>query len=833
MGTQSASVMHEPARGARRRSASAARASSPVRPFAAERESSNPAGTVMPRSIAAIPALAPQKQEEAASSARLSPPFLLQRKLAIGAVDDPLEHEADRVADQVMRMPDPELSFGAAPPQVSRKCAACEEEDEDKDKLLMKPAGGAGPAHDEAPAIVHNVLGSLGQPLDPATRDFFEPRFGRDFSHVSVHTDARAAASSRAVNALAYAAGHHLVFGEGQYRPDTSDGRRLLSHELAHVIQQGAATRVDRAGGEIHGLVAGRAVVQRQADSVADLDQAYSAAVQSSDWQTAAEKLNVFNTEDIQSRLAHLSPDQIASLHQGALDNPNVGPQSQVAQLTAPGQPPASTVPAQATTAPAAPPTPDQAPPVSPAPAPPTQAPAPQSPVADLDQAYSAAVQSGDWQTAAEKLNAFNTEDIQSRLAQLTADQVASLHQGAIDNPNVGPQSQVAQLTAPGQPPASTVPPQATTAPAAPPTPDQAPPAAPATAPSDQLTQMGDSDLISEYQRTLNLKFVIDPDYESQVQAEVFRRWHPAYSPGDVTPPADLHVVTADEFGEAKLLLVSRGVDLAKEDQVVQQALSKAVPQTAGETGGGAGAAGTTGEATTEGLIETVAEDSSLLLARLGVGVLAILSAVAIPGDVTLHKLKPEEPEQEPCPYPTGLNPLDSDDWIPMTWFKLVNNYVYPSPIEIQGSLYYRDDPAHLPLGEPLGVHPEYWPFLGKQLRLVVDEREPGKETLNTGRFRAVLARYGYVFEGTGLAGLDIDHVQDPQWDGPDAFENFWPIDATANREAGPAQNNNQKVTFCESPSGPPRLNVSLREIKDDGTGFFRYFKISEFDQGG
>jgi len=90
----------------------------------------------------------------------------------------------------------------------------------------------------EAPLIVHDVLRSPGQPLDAATRSFFEPRFGHDFSQVRVHTDARAAESARAVNALAYTVGRDVVFGAGEYSPKANAGRGLLAHELAHVIQQ-------------------------------------------------------------------------------------------------------------------------------------------------------------------------------------------------------------------------------------------------------------------------------------------------------------------------------------------------------------------------------------------------------------------------------------------------------------------------------------------------------------------------------------------------------------------------------------------------------------------
>lgn len=160
---------------------------------------------------------------------------LVQRKLEIGAANDPLEAEADRVADQVMRMPDPAQSSADSPKVVRRKCTTCEEEDK---KLHKKDHAQAG-ARGEAPLIVHDVLRTPGQPLDAATRGFFEPRFDRDFSQVQVHTDAVAAASARDVGALAYATGTHIVFGAGRYSPRTADGRSLLAHELAHVVQQG------------------------------------------------------------------------------------------------------------------------------------------------------------------------------------------------------------------------------------------------------------------------------------------------------------------------------------------------------------------------------------------------------------------------------------------------------------------------------------------------------------------------------------------------------------------------------------------------------------------
>lgn len=103
--------------------------------------------------------------------------------------------------------------------------------------MLQRAAINASPVH-EVPPIVHEVLRSPGQPLDAATRAFFEPRFGHDFSRVRVHTDAKAAESARAVNALAYTVGRDVVFGTGQYMPKTVAGHSLLAHELTHVVQQ-------------------------------------------------------------------------------------------------------------------------------------------------------------------------------------------------------------------------------------------------------------------------------------------------------------------------------------------------------------------------------------------------------------------------------------------------------------------------------------------------------------------------------------------------------------------------------------------------------------------
>jgi len=101
-----------------------------------------------------------------------------------------------------------------------------------------------------APDAVGEAVDTTGTPLDPRTRDFMEGRFGHDFSRVRIHADARAARAASAIQARAYTTGHHVVFGAGQFAPETHAGRRLLAHELAHVVQQGSGGTPGTRGGQ-------------------------------------------------------------------------------------------------------------------------------------------------------------------------------------------------------------------------------------------------------------------------------------------------------------------------------------------------------------------------------------------------------------------------------------------------------------------------------------------------------------------------------------------------------------------------------------------------------
>ncbi len=170
----------------------------------------------------------------------------LQCRLEIGAANDPLEAEADRVADQVMRMPDPALSNTGASGIVRRKCAACEEEDaaavqtKSAGGVNSAPAGGKSGGTMPSRDFGKSVSGA-GHPMSARVRDSMEPRFGHDFSAVRIHTAVTEADDPARIGALAYTIGNDVVFSQNQYDPHSATGQQLLAHELAHVVQQGAA----------------------------------------------------------------------------------------------------------------------------------------------------------------------------------------------------------------------------------------------------------------------------------------------------------------------------------------------------------------------------------------------------------------------------------------------------------------------------------------------------------------------------------------------------------------------------------------------------------------
>jgi hypothetical protein len=140
-----------------------------------------------------------------------------QRKAIIGSPNDPLEHQADEVADRVLRMDQPvPVCMGHSP--------------ESTPSSHIKDAPGTD--------RVVSTTERAGSPLPAEERSYFEPRFGYGFGAVRVHADGEAAEAAQGVQARAYTIGRNIVFGSGEYAPATTEGRRLIAHELTHVVQQ-------------------------------------------------------------------------------------------------------------------------------------------------------------------------------------------------------------------------------------------------------------------------------------------------------------------------------------------------------------------------------------------------------------------------------------------------------------------------------------------------------------------------------------------------------------------------------------------------------------------
>ena len=190
-------------------------------------EASNPASTRFWQDFSRIPVQA---------TAHTS----MQPKLKVNIPRDSYEQEADRIADQVMRMSDRPLQHACA---CGGSCRKCSLEQQSQEQLQTKPRQAQDTRETAVQPIVQEVISSPGQPLDSESRDFFEARLGHNFSQVRVHTDAKAARSARALYARAYTTGHNVVFGARQYVPHSMEGRRLLAHELTHVLQQRGPSR--------------------------------------------------------------------------------------------------------------------------------------------------------------------------------------------------------------------------------------------------------------------------------------------------------------------------------------------------------------------------------------------------------------------------------------------------------------------------------------------------------------------------------------------------------------------------------------------------------------
>lgn len=169
-------------------------------------------------------------------------------RLKVSRPGDEYEQEADKIAEQVMRMPSSDSPIpitNVKKRTVDGKCSTCgtEKEGEEKMEISRKPLSIYSLEPDEQVGKeINNIRSSSGHSIDASAKGFMESRFGYNFSSVKIHTDESAARSANSVNARAYTIGNDVVFGEGQYRPNTQEGRMLLAHELTHVVQQNTMT---------------------------------------------------------------------------------------------------------------------------------------------------------------------------------------------------------------------------------------------------------------------------------------------------------------------------------------------------------------------------------------------------------------------------------------------------------------------------------------------------------------------------------------------------------------------------------------------------------------
>lgn len=222
------------------------------------------------------------RDKQDAAPARM-PTRRMQTKLRLGRVDDPLEQEADRVAEQVLAGPGP-TAIASAPPRIQRHAQG-------SGAVTSSPAL---PTDGVAPA-----LASGGAPMSPPVLGDMQHRFGRDFSAVRVHTHATAQKSADDLNAEAYTVGNDIVFAAGRYAPQSSNGRRLLAHELTHVVQQ-----------------AGDGVVLRDAT---ELGVRFNASVSERNWDGAARALMEMGDADARAAISALSDDARGEIRQAAI----------------------------------------------------------------------------------------------------------------------------------------------------------------------------------------------------------------------------------------------------------------------------------------------------------------------------------------------------------------------------------------------------------------------------------------------------------------------------------------------------------------------------------
>lgn len=208
---------------------------------------------------------------------------------------------------------------------VQRKCAKCEDEEK-----LQRKESNTTESLDTSP--IEHTLQSSGAPLERNTRSFMEERFGYDFSNVKIHTDTVAAKSAGSINALAYTSGNNIVFNQNQFSPETNSGKKLLAHELTHVLQQG--NKIRRTPKDQHGRPLGFVDTPEQEAYDKETDEINK-------WKKVLDRIDNGEIDDtdfadarIRNRLTGLTSPEVRSLITRIKDNQAKNPALKIDHLT-------------------------------------------------------------------------------------------------------------------------------------------------------------------------------------------------------------------------------------------------------------------------------------------------------------------------------------------------------------------------------------------------------------------------------------------------------------------------------------------------------------------
>jgi hypothetical protein len=658
----------------------------------------------------------------------------IQAKLAVNTPGDVFEQEADRIADQVLAAPTQSAVRGL-PPRIQRF------------------AGQATRHVYASPDSVDRVLASSGSPLEPALQQDMEQRFGHDFSHVRVHSGQAAEQSTREVNAHAFTVGNDIVFGKDRFAPGTHEGRRLLAHELTHVVQQSDTD--------------GSIIDQRKEIGGMSLVRPMNQAVQKASGRVRGEHLQRWSWAEIKEKAYD---SMIAGIHKARDGMRNGLKRLAAAHLPASLFPIADGIIEVAVTV-------------------------VEVIVAIIMAVIGIVVGFGE--------GIIGMIEGLFKLAYGVITLLYDLIAGIITNFDAAKQDLKAFWDALKNLPSA-------------------------------LKKLV-TDWLGKFSKASS-------ERQSLMIGELT---------GQVLALIATYAASAGRAGSAAEAGAAAG-DTAAVTGEGAATVARARPVlTVIEGGGGRGGSTAARAAASPGagdivgntvlkaepavkpipplpspvrLVPPLPKASPAVAKAAAIapsGTKAVVTGTGVVAATAANLAPKPSPTKPLCSGPTGLSRADP---IPIIWYKVREDDYYPKRLSIQGQVYGRDDPSNprkLPHGEPLGVPNKYWPRLGKVMQLV-----PSTRGSKAADFRAVLSGYGFDW-----TGLQADHVQDLEWSGPDSFKNLWPLSDSANLSAGPRQNSNQLITYCETPNGPRIVDQPLIVFKTGPGHYGRFFSIARVER--